>query len=344
MRRAPVPTLYNLAKRDDGHIVFDNVRDYPRDTLVRVAGTGAACLLIHRSVLEKLREIHGDTWFDQVRHSSGKLIGEDLAFCGRLGAAEIPLYVHTGVKTTHHKELYLSHEDYRQPGDIPAITVDPTAVLVPVMRRPANAAPFMDSIRATSPAAKVYAVADAGDYDTITAWREAGAAVLIKRYADDRGGTFAEKVNFAADHTAEPWLFLCGDDVRFAPGWLEQAQQKARDTDCAVVGTNDLGNPRVMAGDHATHLLIARNYVDKVGASWDGPGVVCHEGYRHWFVDDEIVMAAKQRGQWAHAGMSIVEHLHPLWGKGDADEVYELGQSHAEHDGAVFHGRVAVHA
>jgi hypothetical protein len=99
-----------------------------------------------------------------------------------------------------------------------------------------------------------------------------------------------------------------------------------------------------MAGDHATHLLISRDYVEKVGAGWDGPGVVCHEGYRHWFVDDEIVTAAKQRGQWAHAGMSIVEHLHPLWGKGKADYTYELGQSYADHDKAVYLRRVAAHA
>lgn len=344
MRRAPVPTLYKLAKRDDGRVVFDNFQNYPRETLVQVAGTGAACLLVHRTALETLRAQYGDIWFDQIRDKSGALVGEDLAFCGRLGAAGIPIHVHTGVKTTHHKELYLSAEDYRQPGDVPPALVEPTVVLVPVMRRPANAAHFMASITATSPVAKVYAIADAGDDDTIRAWREAGAAVMIRRYADHRAGTFAEKVNFGAQHTSEPWLFLVGDDVRFAPGWLEQAQQKAHETGAAVIGTNDLSNPRVMAGDHATHLLIARDYIDKFGASWDGPGLVAHEGYRHWFVDDEIVGCAKQRGQWAHAGTSIVEHLHPFWGKADDDDVYQLGQSHAEHDRAVFAERVITYA
>jgi hypothetical protein len=47
-----------------------------------------------------------------------------------------------------------------------------------------------------------------------------------------------------------------------------------------------------------------------VGASWDGPGIVCHEGYRHWFVDDEITVAAQLRGVFQAALGSHVEHLH----------------------------------
>jgi hypothetical protein len=108
----------------------------------------------------------------------------------------------------------------------------------------------------------------------------------------------------------------------------------------AVVGTNDLGNARVMAGEHATHLLIKREYIDEVGASWDGPGVVCHEGYRHWFVDDEIVSAAKQRNEWGMALASVVEHLHPLWGKSEDDDTYRLGVRYQAADGKLFRKRL----
>ena len=80
--------------------------------------------------------------------------------------------------------------------------------------------------------------------------------------------------------------------------------------------------------------------MDEQGASWDGPKVVAHEGYRHWFVDDEIVAAARQRGAWAMALGSRVEHLHPLFGTAPDDEVYELGRSHAEADGSLFRSRL----
>jgi hypothetical protein len=192
--------------------------------------------------------------------------------------------------------------------------------------------------------ATVYAVADLTDTETRDAWEAAGATLLNYRDLDGPPGTFAQKVNIGYRKTGEPWLFLVGDDVRFRAGWLDQAQHVAKSTGASVVGTNDLGSPRVIAGEHATHVLISREYIDEQGASWDGPGVVAHEGYRHWFVDDEIVTAAVQRGVWAMAGESIVEHLHPLYGKADVDEVYVLGQSHAGQDRETFKQRLAEHA
>jgi hypothetical protein len=40
---------------------------------------------------------------------------------------------------------------------------------------------------------------------------------------------------------------------------------------------------------------------------------------------------------------SKVEHLHPLWGKGQMDVVYALGQQHAEQDKALFVERLAAY-
>jgi hypothetical protein len=108
----------------------------------------------------------------------------------------------------------------------------------------------------------------------------------------------------------------------------------------SVVGTNDLANARVLAGEHATHLLIRRSYVDDVGSSWDGPKILAHEGYRHNFVDDELVTAAKQRGVWQMALGSVVEHHHPVFGKADDDDVYQLGQSFWETDWELYKQRL----
>ncbi len=358
-RTRAIPTLFDwlhLAEGGQDKMGFAVRWDYPPDTLIRVGGTGAACILIHRSVFEKIRSEHGPVWYDRVPNTTtGQLIGEDLSFCLRAGALQIPIHVHTGVKTTHLKSLWLADEDYRQqrePAAAPSAVVPPAvedvAVIVPVMRRPDNAAPFMRALRASTGLARVYAVADNDDQETITAWRNAGAAVITPRQdlpneQIEELRTFASKINAGYESTREPWLFVTGDDVRFQPGWLDHAQAVARDR-YHVIGTNDLSNPRVMAGDHATHLLIRRSYVDEVGASWDGPKVVAHEGYRHWYVDDEIVTAAKQRGVWKMAITSRVEHLHPLFGKASSDEVYELGQSFAEQDKALFEQRVAEHA
>jgi hypothetical protein len=198
----------------------------------------------------------------------------------------------------------------------------------------------MDSLRASgADLATVYAICDAEDRETEDAWAAVGANILD---SGTEAGTFAEKANMGYRYSDEPWLFLVGDDVKFKPGWLDHAQQAARDG-YDVIGTNDLHNPRVTSGEHATHLLIRRSYIDAQGASWDGPKVVAHEGYRHWYVDDEIVTAAKQRGTWVMAPHAHVEHMHPLWGLAEDDDTYRLGQSHAEQDRALFTERLAAH-
>ena len=350
-RCTATPTVYDWV--DTGEQMGFAVRwQYPLDTVTRVGATGSACILIHRSVFERMQDRYGLAWYDRVPNTTtGQILGEDMAFCLRAGTMDIPVHVHTGVKTTHLKQFWLSEEDYwrqvamdaTQAGTGVAVVppaTEPVAVIVPVLDRPRNAKPFMDSLRASTGLAKVYAVCDPEDRETIDAWDEAGAEILWPS-GMSLPGTFAEKVNRGYKFTQEPWLFLVGDDVRFRPGWLDQAQAVAGDK-FDVVGTNDLGNPRVTSGEHATHLLVRRSYVDERGASWDGPGVVAHEGYRHWYVDDELVAVAKQRGVWAPALASIVEHLHPLFGKAESDSVYRLGQSHAEADKALFEKRLAT--
>jgi cephalosporin hydroxylase len=113
-RRTIVPTMYKIGKssEDDQHPSFCYFGDYPDDTVTEVAGTGAAFLLMHRSVLDKLRAEYGNHWFDMLYDHADDIVGEDIAFCGRLLKAGIVPVVHTGVKTTHHKEVWLSELDY----------------------------------------------------------------------------------------------------------------------------------------------------------------------------------------------------------------------------------------
>lgn len=109
----PFPTLYDYRTDPDGAAGFRIRWDYTDNTVTRVSATGAAALLIHRDALAKLRAEHGDTWFDRVKLTAdGDLLGEDMSFCSRLGAAGIPLHVHTGVKTTHQRSFWLREDDY----------------------------------------------------------------------------------------------------------------------------------------------------------------------------------------------------------------------------------------
>jgi hypothetical protein len=290
----------------------------------------------------------GVGYFDQTFDACGQKQGEDISFFDRCRQLEIPLYVHTGIRTTHYKHLWLAEADFWQSFLAPPAT-ETVDVIVPVLHRPQNVRPFMESLRATTGLATAWFVCEPDDAEEIAAIEEfadAGALALV----EDGAHTFAEKVNYAYRWTSEtvtdpaPWLLLVGDDVRFRPAWLDHAQDVARRYGADVVGTNDLCNPRVTRGDHATHPMIRREYVDREGASWDGPGVVCHEGYRHWFVDDEIVVVAKQRGTFQSAMGSEVEHLHPMNGTAADDDVYAAGSKHAASDQGIFEQRLAKHA
>lgn len=97
------PTLYRMWETDD-EVGFVPDFAYPRDAVVEVAATGAACILIHRTTLEKVRADHGDHWFTPIEVPKGPTVfGEDLSFCLRLAACGIPIHVDTSVKTTHDK-------------------------------------------------------------------------------------------------------------------------------------------------------------------------------------------------------------------------------------------------
>lgn len=209
------------------------------------------------------------------------------------------------------------------------------AIIVPVLGRPEHAKVFMDSLRANTPkgVCRVVALEDWSSDDG-DAWQEEGAHVLSAKGRH----TFAQKINYGFKVTDEPWVFLVGSDVKFHPWWYQTAK-KVMDKGFLVVGTNDLGTARVQSGEHATHMFIKRSYVDEYGASWDGPGVVCHE-YHHWFVDDEIVLKAKLAGVFQAATGSIVEHLHPYFGRGEMDDVYRLGELNAKADQREFMERV----
>lgn len=112
-RTQPFPTIYDWKLNPETEKYGFCLRyDYTPNVVTRAAATGAAFLLIHRGILADLRGKYGDTWFDRGRMDDGEgLMGEDISFCARIGRAGIPLFVHTGVGTTHLKPVWVD-EDY----------------------------------------------------------------------------------------------------------------------------------------------------------------------------------------------------------------------------------------
>ena len=107
-----IPTAYEFVD-DETEVGFRPIVDYPRDAMIQVDGTGAACMVIHRSALEKIRAAVGDHWFDHVVHPGGTTFSEDLSFCLRVAACGMGVYVDTAVRTTHDKHgVFLDEDEY----------------------------------------------------------------------------------------------------------------------------------------------------------------------------------------------------------------------------------------
>ncbi len=212
---------------------------------------------------------------------------------------------------------------------------DPVVILIPVLRRPHRVAPLLASIvEATPEPHRVLFIVEALDVEERAALDRACAEhVVVER----QRRSYARKINAGYRSSVEPLLFLAADDLAFHLGWLPAARAKLGGP-VQVVGTNDLLNPRVLAGEHATHSLVTRAYCDELGTI-DEPGKVLHEGYGHDYVDDEFVATARVRGAYAHAHDSIVEHLHPWAGKAPSDSTYRIGRAKSAGGRRLFEHR-----
>lgn len=116
------PTLYAWIP---GTERLRRLTQYPADTLVPVAATGAACLLVHRSVFVEMAKRWPPPWpwFAETpfyeRDEAGEPIletgdaySEDITFCLRAQAAGFPIHVHTGIRIGHVKEFVADEEAF----------------------------------------------------------------------------------------------------------------------------------------------------------------------------------------------------------------------------------------
>jgi len=211
-------------------------------------------------------------------------------------------------------------------------------VLVPVLGRPWNVEPFIESLAVTHSPYRVFFICSPGDEEEIDACRATDAETWVVEWPSGRGD-FAKKINWGFGRTQSEWVFQGADDIRFTDGWDVEALHCAKGR--AVVGTNDLHNPSVRRGTHSTHVLFRRDYIERFGGTFDGSGTVFSENYDHQWVDNEFIETAKLRGQWVFCKRSLVEHFHPVWGNNEWDDTYRKAFRESGEDQALYARRMA---
>lgn len=206
----------------------------------------------------------------------------------------------------------------------------PVAVLIPTFGRADRIPAVTTNVLESTEHANVYFICEQDDKDSIeTVTFTVGANLIINQ----RTRNYAGAINTGVHETDEPYLFAGADDLNFHPGWYETARQKMR-YPIRVVGTNDLHNPDVLAGAHATHYLVDRWYAYK--GCIDQPGMMLCEKYHHNYCDTEFITLAQQRGYYAPCLDAVVEHNHWTWGKAQMDDTYAKGRDTEQFDRVLF--------
>lgn len=108
------PTIYQLVDQF-GTVTTLRLKDYPENTVFRCSATGAAFLLIHRSVIQGIADRKYNEafpWFQETE-LAGNPAGEDITFCLRAELLGFPVHVDTSVKIGHHKSHLLTEDLFK---------------------------------------------------------------------------------------------------------------------------------------------------------------------------------------------------------------------------------------
>lgn len=116
------PTLFGFVG-DEANPLVVRYHEWPPDSMMQVAATGGAALLVHRSVFERMQTFDHPSrpgkqgfndafpWFQELEHDT-RPVSEDIAFCWRAGLLGIPVYVNTAVQLGHIKKRVLTMDAY----------------------------------------------------------------------------------------------------------------------------------------------------------------------------------------------------------------------------------------
>ena len=123
-----VSGIYFISKTTNGSlpvpmpVIFDDIDEYtvkyhhplPVNEVLKIDMAGMGLVLMHRSVVTKLREKYGTevSFFAENDQKNDKFVGEDISFFRKCKALDIPLHAHTGAIAKHMKTTTWDYDYY----------------------------------------------------------------------------------------------------------------------------------------------------------------------------------------------------------------------------------------
>ena len=109
----PMPTVFDFVDDKDGGFGLKRVHPLPDNELVQVGAAGMGFILMHRSVVERIREVLPDAQMFMEMGRGTKFIGEDIYFFALCDKVGIPLFCHTGATAPHMKRFSFDEHYYK---------------------------------------------------------------------------------------------------------------------------------------------------------------------------------------------------------------------------------------
>jgi hypothetical protein len=108
----PMPTVYSFTNKGDGTFGLARVHPLPENELIKADAAGFGFILMHRSIVEKVKAVAPDGQMFMEMGRGAKFIGEDIFFFMLCDRAEVPLYCHTGALAPHMKRFSFDEHYY----------------------------------------------------------------------------------------------------------------------------------------------------------------------------------------------------------------------------------------
>jgi hypothetical protein len=84
----------------------------PKNQLIQIGAAGMGFVLMHRSVVERIREVIPEApLFSDIGHGKN-FLGEDIYFFALCDKADIPVFAHTGATAPHMKRFSFDEHYY----------------------------------------------------------------------------------------------------------------------------------------------------------------------------------------------------------------------------------------
>lgn len=105
----PFPALFTEVNETS----IRHVHPLPQDELIKIDSAGLGFVLMHKSIIPKLREAFpNQSLFAEVENLGDRFIGEDIVFFQKVKKAGIPVYAWTGALVQHMKRFSFDMDYY----------------------------------------------------------------------------------------------------------------------------------------------------------------------------------------------------------------------------------------